>query len=52
MQTDIDARDKSDSTRAVAPLTRAADAIYIDTTAMPIDAVVHHVMMQILERLE
>jgi cytidylate kinase len=52
VQSDIAARDQSDSTRAVAPLARAADAIYIDTTAMPIDAVVNHVMMQIVERLE
>jgi cytidylate kinase len=52
VQHDIAARDQSDSTRAVAPLARAADAIYIDTTAMPIDAVVNHVMMQVMERLE
>lgn len=36
----IAARDKSDTTRAASPLTLAADAIYIDTTDMPIDAVV------------
>jgi cytidylate kinase len=52
VQSDIAARDKSDSTRSVAPLARANDAIYIDTTTMPIDAVVHRVMMLILERLE
>ena len=52
VQHDIAARDQSDSTRAVAPLAKAADAIYIDTTSMPIDAVVNHVMMQVMERLE
>lgn len=52
VQSDMAARDKSDSTRAVAPLARAADAIYIDTTTMPIDAVVHRVLMLTLEKLE
>lgn len=52
VQHDIAARDQSDSTRSVAPLARANDAIYIDTTVMPIDAVVNRVMMLILERLE
>ena len=52
VQSDIAARDQSDSTRSVAPLARANDAIYIDTTTMPIDAVVNRVMMLILERLE
>ena len=40
MQSDLQARDKSDSKRPVAPLTLAKDAIYIDTTGMPIDEVV------------
>lgn len=52
VQSDIAARDKSDSTRSVAPLARANDAIYLDTTTMPIDAVVNRVMMLIHERLE
>jgi cytidylate kinase len=52
VQNDIAARDQSDSTRSVAPLARANDAIYIDTTTMPIDAVVNRVMVLILERLE
>jgi cytidylate kinase len=46
------ARDKSDSTRSIAPLSIAPDAIYIDTTTMPIEAVVHRVMMLIAEKLE
>jgi CMP/dCMP kinase len=52
VQSDIEARDKSDSTRSVAPLAKANDAIHIDTTTMPIDAVVNRVMMLIAERLE
>ena len=40
----IRARDKSDSTRAVSPLTLAADAIHVDTTGVPIDQVVTRVM--------
>ena len=52
VQSDIAARDKSDSTRSVAPLARANDAIYIDTTSMPIDAVVNKVISLIQDRLE
>ncbi|HEX7281149.1 MAG TPA: (d)CMP kinase [Vicinamibacterales bacterium] len=52
VQSDLAARDKSDSTRSVAPLAKANDAIMIDTTAMPIEAVVNRVMMLIAERLE
>ena len=40
----IQARDTSDTTRAVSPLTLARDAVHIDTTAMPIDAVVERVL--------
>jgi cytidylate kinase len=36
----------------VAPLSVAEDAVYIDTTKMPIDDVVNHVMTLIKERLE
>lgn len=52
LQSDIAARDRSDSTRSVAPLARANDAIFIDTTSMPVDAVVNRVMSLIAERLE
>ena len=37
-------RDRSDQTRAVSPLTQAADALAIDTTSMPIDSVVQHIL--------
>jgi CMP/dCMP kinase len=40
----IAARDQSDITRKVSPLTLADDAVHIDTTEMPIDAVVAQVM--------
>jgi cytidylate kinase len=52
VQSDIAARDKSDSTRSVAPLARANDAIYIDTTSMPIEAVVTQVLQLVEARLE
>jgi cytidylate kinase len=40
----IQARDTSDTTRAVSPLTLAPGAVHIDTTGMPIPAVVARVM--------
>jgi CMP/dCMP kinase len=52
VQSALAARDESDSTRAVAPLSMAKDAIYIDTTAMPIEVVVHRVLMLVAEKLE
>lgn len=52
VQSDLVARDRSDSTRAVAPLAMAPDAIYIDTTTMPIEVVVNHVMIQIMDKLD
>lgn len=44
VQSDLVDRDRTDTTRAVAPLSLAPDAVYIDTTAMPIAAVVDSVM--------
>jgi len=40
----IQARDKSDTTRAASPLTLAADAVHIDTTDLTIEAVVARVL--------
>ena len=51
VQSAIVARDKSDSTRLVAPLSMAPDAIYLDTTGMPIEAVVDRVMALVAEKL-
>ena len=43
-------RDKSDSSRSVSPLTKAADAVYIDTTGVPIDDVVARVVALVREK--
>ena len=51
VQRDLVARDQSDLTRAVAPLAMAPDATYVDTTTMPIEAVVNHVM-RIIEKTD
>jgi cytidylate kinase len=47
----IHARDKADTTRAVSPLSIAPDAVRIDTTEMPIEQVVDHVMGLVRARL-
>jgi cytidylate kinase len=44
------ARDRSDSTRAVSPLSVAADAVVIDTTGVPIDEVVDRIMALVAEK--
>lgn len=44
---EIEARDARDAARAVAPLRAADDAVAIDTTGMPIEAVVEKVLAQI-----
>jgi cytidylate kinase len=44
---DIETRDRIDTTREHSPLTRAADAVYIDTTSMTIDQVVDAVIRAI-----
>jgi cytidylate kinase len=48
----IAARDKSDTTRAVSPLTMAPDAVHIDTTHMPIADVVARVMEMVRSILD
>jgi cytidylate kinase len=47
----IQARDKSDTTRAASPLTLAPDAVRIDTTGLPIDDVVARVLDLVNARL-
>ncbi len=44
-------RDRSDSTRAASPLARAADAVVIDTTGLPIDVVVGRILDLVGSRL-
>ena len=51
VRTEMAARDQSDSTRKVAPLLRAHDAIYIDTTSMPIPEVVEQVLVLVRKKL-
>ena len=46
------ARDRADTTRAVSPLTLAPDAVYIDTTGIPVGDVVARVLGLARERLE
>ena len=43
-------RDRRDSTRAVAPLARAADAIEIDTTTLAFDEVVSRIVEEVNQR--
>ncbi len=40
----IQARDEADSTRAIAPLRPAEDAVILDSTSLDMDAVVRHVL--------
>jgi cytidylate kinase len=47
----IQARDKSDTTRAASPLSVAPDAVQIDTTLMPVAAVVDRVLMLVKQKL-
>ena len=51
VQEELQARDKSDSTRKVAPLAVAPGATYIDTTTMPLADVVAKVMELVKEKL-
>ena len=41
---ELAARDTSDRTRVASPLTKADDAVYLDTTGLPIDQVVSQVL--------
>jgi cytidylate kinase len=47
----IKARDASDTTRKVSPLTVAPDAVYLDTTAMPIEQVVDTVLKLVRDKV-
>src|SRR5687767_8527820 len=47
----LQARDNADTTRAVSPLSIAPDAVHLDTTEMPIEKVVDHVMGLVRARL-
>ena len=44
---DVMRRDRRDKERAVAPLRRADDAVFIDSTALPVDAVVDRILQEV-----
>ena len=44
MRADLDRRDRLDATRAASPLLAAPDALQIDTTDRPADAIVRDVV--------
>jgi len=48
---EIAERDQRDITRAVSPLVASADAVLLDTTGMPVDAVVERVLGVVRNRL-
>ncbi len=48
--TALEARDHSDRTRAASPLTRADDAVEIDTTGLSIEAVIERVLQLVAAR--
>jgi cytidylate kinase len=48
---EIAERDQRDITRAVSPLVASADAVLLDTTGMPVDAVVERVLRIVRTRL-
>lgn len=47
---DITQRDQNDSSRTVAPLRRAEDAIYIDSSSLSLDAVVNLMLQEIARK--
>jgi CMP/dCMP kinase len=47
---EVRARDAQDMTRALAPLTRAADAVAIDTTALTVEEIVERMVREIEQR--
>jgi cytidylate kinase len=47
----LEARDRSDRTRAASPLTVAADAVYIDTTGMEVQDVVERALAVVSEAM-
>ena len=51
VQEDMMRRDKNDSSRTVAPLKAAADAVYVDTTDLSIRQVVDLMIAHVTNRL-
>jgi cytidylate kinase len=50
IEKDLSNRDKIDSTREFAPLKRAEDAVYVDTTDLSIEEVVNKVLGYIVDK--
>jgi cytidylate kinase len=48
---ELERRDRTDRTRAVSPLTLAADAVYLDTTSLPLAEVVERVLELVRTKL-
>jgi cytidylate kinase len=48
---EIEERDRRDITRSASPLVASDDAVLLDTTGMPVDAVVGRVLEIVRERL-
>jgi len=44
IKAELEARDRRDRERAATPLVRADDAVLVDTSEMPLDAVIEHVL--------
>lgn len=47
---DVVRRDRRDKGRAVAPLRRADDAVFIDSTSLPVEAVVERVLQEVKKK--
>jgi cytidylate kinase len=52
LRTEIEERDRKDMVRAVAPLKRADDAVYVDTSRLEIEAVVDHLEKLVREQVQ
>ncbi len=48
---EIEARDLQDSSREIAPLTRAADALFIDSSRLGIDEVIDRMLTEVRKRM-
>ena len=48
---EIEERDLQDSRREIAPLVRAADALFIDSSCMDIDAVIERMLAEVRKRM-
>ena len=47
----LEARDRADRTREASPLTKASDASLVETTGVPVEEVVRHVLTIVKDKL-